>query len=858
MNLKQMRIGDFRGVDYSSSPHNASPFRAVDGVNWIHQNGVNKKRNGWEQVFPPLNSGYTTFANHINGMFPYKGTTGTEILLFTSKKAYRMYKTGGAWGYQELQNPTYTLDNPESDDIHACYNPLYVSGKLKNLDDRLLMATEDANYIYVPAGGYYCYDKTNHRLFELNGNAAGMTAEKAYVSGLIKIPCTTTGRGDINSVETGASLDAVNLLTPYRVNHFIYEHTTEMSASFALDAPVSSTTDYAFRINGAIENHVTTNISGGTFGLTFSYLDGDTPTANHGYDNQTVEIDVVFKGGWNAPSLGTICTTFGIGGYSDRMFIGGATNTVYFSEEDDYSYFPDIFTAKVGSSNTKVNGFLRLTDGVLAVFKERSANDPTIYYMTGRRDVADDGTVTPVFTVTPGNLTETPVTPFVTGTLGSDSLVANNAGVFGIALTENVVASNRTAQNRSALINEKLRKQDLSAAVATIYKGQYYLAANGEVFIANSDQTYKSKDQQWWQYEWYHFDHCPVRYWCVVDDVLMFGTDSGRICAFDDETLYRDVSLTEVQAGTITAEAETIAYSDTIKDQIEDGKTFCFVTAGVYGKEAVAMNGTAVTFDSNEYHETLYVGKFDNDNLRLTDGDKWSLFAWDDREGYGWVSVNEISVDNDGYAHITLNDSGGEDIDPPDPADASTGGYGTTLYLFHNLQGESLYIKNNTAEESGGTFQAAYEKDGATVDIEPFPGESLPGVPTIRFITGEPVVALWKTPLFDMGTNTHRKTLLRLTICADSDLDGDILFGYETKNSLKDMHAEGETYFTFDRMDFANFAIASKFASSYTVRSRERGFNYIQFYFKSETPTDCVVHDMTATYRVIAENKGVR
>ena len=119
-------------------------------------------------------------------------------------------------------------------------------------------------------------------------------------------------------------------------------------------------------------------------------------------------------------------------------------------------------------------------------------------------------------------------------------------------------------------------------------------------------------------------------------------------------------------------------------------------------------------------------------------------------------------------------------------------------------------------------------------------------------------MAEWKTPVFDMGTNTHRKTLLRLTISADNVQEGTMNFGYETRQNAATKMVKGIQYFTFDALDFGNFTLDLPFASSYTVRARERGFNYIQFYFKSESPTNCVVNNLTATYRIIAENKGVR
>ena len=128
----------------------------------------------------------------------------------------------------------------------------------------------------------------------------------------------------------------------------------------------------------------------------------------------------------------------------------------------------------------------------------------------------------------------------------------------------------------------------------------------------------------------------------------------------------------------------------------------------------------------------------------------------------------------------------------------------------------------------------------------------------MNIYTESPVVAEWKTPVCDMGTNTHRKTLLRLTVSADNVQGGSLQFGYETRQNALTRMDKGIQTFALEPLDFANFTLDLPFASSYTVRARERGFNYIQFYFRSESNTNCIVNNMTATYRIIAENRGVR
>jgi len=79
-------------------------------------------------------------------------------------------------------------------------------------------------------------------------------------------------------------------------------------------------------------------------------------------------------------------TIFGTTGNSNRLFISGNPsfpNMEFWSESEDYTYFPDLNYNTVGSDLTAIVGYSRLSDEVLAVFKERGGVEPTVYYKTG-------------------------------------------------------------------------------------------------------------------------------------------------------------------------------------------------------------------------------------------------------------------------------------------------------------------------------------------------------------------------------------------------------------------------------------------------------------------------------------------
>lgn len=841
-NLKQFRMGDFRGVDFSSSPLNASYTRAVSGKNWINEYGANKKRNGWEQILPKL-------GERINGIFPYQTNTGMELLVFTERRAFRVYFANNAWTSADVSASAGS----------ETYAAQRTNGDLKNLADRKLMAAYGKNGIYIPAGGYYFYRTSDHKLYELDAYQIGMTAAKAYAAqSFITVPRTTINiSSNDHRPSTGETLDSANLLTPYRINEFVGESTE--GATYTLDATPDET-DYYFLVDGVAADSTW-----------FSIL-GNQLTSQYNQNGKTIsvvfkrDLSIVGPDHWDvsiatdqAVGQNPVCTTFGIAGYSDRIFLGGnKNNRVYFSEEDDYSYFPYNFTADIGTSATKISAFLRLSDNTLAIFKEQNGNDPAVYYMSGRRDVEynDDGSVkkvTPVFSFSAGATTETAVNAFVTGTLLGDSIITSRHGVYAIALTENYATNTRTARERSRLINARLQNMDLSEAVSIVWRGKYYLAVESEVFIADANFKWQPSDGEWWQYEWYYWDHVPVRVWAVVNDTLMFGTADGRLCAFDNADLYEDRQYEQTVAGDITLDfvdngddtddEDKIAFSESLDDVIQDGKRV-YVKNDLY-QFIIATNENAPlkfvgsgTFECGDNNDDL-ISHIEIGNiveLKDTNGTHTEVFEVEyvDRvEKY--FSVTGFNATDFNSAHYY------------------------TARLFDSLEGKTLYIVNTEkAPGGGGTFQLAWHPDDeSAIDIEPNP-QSNETEPQMRIYDEEAVSAEWRTPVFDMGTNTHRKTLLRLTISADNVLEGTLQFGYETRQNASTRMAKGIQFFTFDALDFANFTLDLPFASSYTVRARERGFNYIQFYFKSESPTNCVVNDLTATYRVIAENRGVR
>ena len=131
-------------------------------------------------------------------------------------------------------------------------------------------------------------------------------------------------------------------------------------------------------------------------------------------------------------------------------------------------------------------------------------------------------------------------------------------------------------------------------------------------------------------------------------------------------------------------------------------------------------------------------------------------------------------------------------------------------------------------------------------------------MPIAKFTHRENVVAKWYTPIFDFGTNESSKTLLKLTISTEPEVNGQLSFGYETKSVNKLLNAKGINVFSFENLSFENFSFDTGFASSYSVKVKERNFNFIIFRFISDNEFDCAINTFTVLYKINKSNKGVK
>ena len=857
---RQFVLSDLRGADFSSSPLQAASNRATDMTNFISEYGSNQKRHGWRQLlnFKDKNGE----AVHINGVFPYRNGDETEILVYAGKRFYRVWKT------DDSSDAEYTY----SDVTESAEGYGQVPSFENWIDERCQCFCGKGVLYIVGCGEYLRWGYNELRegwiLERLGDSAIKGALPNVYV------PTTTVSIDTADVADTKRkSLDAVNLLTVWRKNTLVgcalgdakylewQLDTDSISTEYGVSIEIESESGSTVRIRADGENLFDMD-TGNTVG-TVLYDSGRirlnigcVPPVS-GRDNITVwfvALESLYRD-QKVPRC-RFGTLFGVGGAADRLFLAGCPeypNVEFFSEVDDFTYFPDQYTATLGTDQNEITGFLRMSDNALAIFKRFDDKEASVYFQTGeyREYYEEDGDldkIVPVFSLVAGATGESAVNAYTGVNFVGDNMILSQNGVYAIELTENVATNARTARERSRAINARLSRQEgLSEAVGIVWHGKYYLAVDGVCYVADSRYKYQPEDRTSYNYEWWFWDNIPARVWAVVDDSLWFGTGDGRICMFDDK--YSDRSFVQTEAGDLGFDFVSgrmvyglLGFSPQENDRIK------IKTDGVFALYPIRIR----SWNTNG---VMYVSE--DDIVNLFEGTEVYI------DGVGTSGLSEgvpyyIAETDRADCTFQLADSYGTVV--------SLNGVTDGFRLLISLSNRDLYICNvDILSHTFGLKQVRDEKTPLTLvnyfvpAVNGWAEESIvPVNPIAEFWHCENVVARWYTPLFDFGTNESSKTLLKLTLSCMPQSNGKMNFGYETRKSDCEMVSRGLQSFSFDNLDFSSFSFETGFTNSYSVKVKERNFNFIIFRFISDSNTNCCINDFTVTYKINKRNLGVK
>lgn len=844
-------LSDFRGVDLSSPAPAVSKKRASFLRNLISEYGVNRKRPGWKELFRLTDPSGSPLP--VNGIFEYRFGGRHEFIVHAGS---RFFSVSDSFSVSDITaSCTFSPASPDPARIESVRSQAFLySGRL----------------FIIGCGDYLVYGSWD--------GGASYQLRRVFDNEDTFVPVTTISiDNDSVSDPVRATLDSVNLLTFKRQNRCLGIYAGSGSTySWTLDSSVDEGSQIVIEIeksdggslviknapsadsgfiselyiyeedgipiekpiqivNGALNTVGYVDFSAGKFTLTGV----NTAPPVSGRDNITVTFSHTPEEPEDIISSCRFGSFFGVGGASDRLFLSGNPshpNTDYFSESDDLTYFPDICYTNLGTDRFPITAYSRLTDGTMAVFKDTDGSEPGIFYRTGQYlySYDDSGNLVGIdaaFPVTAGNVSERVISRFACAGFYGDPLILSENGVFGIVLAQNVSTTERYVRERSRNINAHLIKNDLSDAVSAVYKGRYYLAVSGSVYIADSRYKFTGDDPDGsYNYEWWYWDGIPARVLSCIGDALWFGCPDGRVCSFYDG--FSDITYDIIPEGNITFDISsgTVTYNSAELSALSDGDCFSFDTDGIYASvftEYSVSNGRIFVSDVSRIFEgtVLYLDYASHPSYESDYAGKPMLVTDIDR---GDCSFRLTDASGTAFAAFPL------------------GGRFSRL-----ISGLSLTVTSL----SDGSFRLA-DSAGESVTFTDYAG-SVPDRISGRIIHRKNVVAEWYSPAFDMGSHNCAKTLFSLSVAAESGIGSSLSFGYDTRLSGSLSPVRGLGVFSLDSLSFEDFTFGTGFQSSYTVRCYERNFNYIMFRFLSDSPSDCAFYSLTACYKLNRAVRGV-
>lgn len=871
-NVRTLTLDEFRGVDFTSSALDVDRRRATSMKNLFPEAGRNVKRRGWVQEY--------RVDGRVHGMWNFVRGDFTTLLVHAGKRLYEYYEEDGKHKWRAVQGCTELLSDEDGEAF--LYNGrMYLTGHASFL-------------VYGSWDGGETY--------ELREVADG---EDTYV------PTTTIAINPEGSTDTDGqpkdtrtSWEPVNRLSSKRKNRLMGNseegtwwrldsgvdwYNTNQNCDVAVEVEVKKgygsvtyrlesrlhlegvtfENDLVFVSDTVPEDFTKGSVGGKIYGSkdsTTLTLNFSTTPPLESEDNITVTFIKKVEGHAEAIGACRFGVLYGAGGNADRLFLAGNPDepaVEYYSYWRDPTYFPDVYYNRVGSNYTDIVGFARVSDGVLAAFKETDRQEPTVYYHTATEEVIynDDKKLERVdfiLTTQAGNVGEGMVSRRASVDFFGDPLILSDSGVFGIVMRQNLMTVDRYAAERSRNIREKLRGHaDLSKAVGIVYENKYWLAVDGVCYVADEGYTFKPKESSsGYQYEWWYLENVPAVVFAVMDGDLWFGTEDGRICRFrrrDEQSRYKFTDeryryFSPWWTQGVIQDVEVLTVSEDDFSRIVASESF-MASLGTADMDSLILGSAthALYLDAGNFTVS-------GDRLILADPDRineirdGTVVYLDGLSGSGTVTEGVPYVIGNidrGDGSFSLFYEGGGTV--PSYAVA-------TFRLSLSLTGHELFITD--VDTDTGTFSLRFHEEGEAVTLIPYGSAGSISELHGRHIIRDVVAAEWYSPILDLGTAVYGKTLERLTVALEPMTGGSVSVGYETRAVNRLIGSRGLCGMDFGDVSFRDFTF-SAFAGSNTVLCRERNINYIAFRVISEEPHDMRVHSLTAEYKITTGNRGL-
>lgn len=546
---------NFAGVDLTTAITEVDERRSPYAPNMIaDESGYPCKRTGYEI--------FTNLDGRINGMHQMTLEDGSVKMIVHA--GVKLYEMNGA-------------EKTELYDGMA--------------DERSVSFMSDGKIYFLDGKRYLCYD----------GTEACPVDTKGY------IPTTAISMPPEGG---GEDYEAVNLLSPYRINSFLGKANIK---DYHLDA---NNIDGILKCevkdaNGVYQPNTNYTVNKTTGIVTFATAPG-VPTVT-GEDNVKITYIKNIPEYANRINKCRIYATYGIGN-DNRIFMAGnpdRRNYDYYSASGKADYVEDTAYSIVGSEDGAIMGYLRQYDS-LVIVKEQSTQNATIFLRQASLNDQNEA----LFTVRQGIAGAGAASMYCFANLADDNVFLSEQGLMGLDTSS--ITMQRTIQNRSHYIDTALKKEMLKNAYGVADGWYYYIFCGKNVYIADTKQKTQNNARSF-GYEWFYYTDIPARCAANIDGRIYFGDNSGNLYRFKNEEekgmeAYSDENL-------ITGEKKPIeAAWSTKMDRLGDASIFKRITktgTGIVIKPYAKIDGTMcyVTDEEQEVKDFEASTIFDFDDV---------------------------------------------------------------------------------------------------------------------------------------------------------------------------------------------------------------------------------------------------
>lgn len=483
----EANLTSFLGVDFSSSITEIDRRRTPNGYNFINTNGTIEKRNGYKVL------AYLGQKANINGIWNVDTINGEYFVVHCGTKLYEMQTDFTS--YTEILTG---LGDTISQGVIINSKLLILDGKRAIVYD-LLEATNKVKYL----------DQIGY------------------------IPTTQIARSP-NGLSSQL-YESVNLLQDSRINLFT---SNETDTTYQLDETNIDAVELVEVLNEngqwiTKKKNDDYNVDLAKGQVKFLVTVGKPPV--DGRDNVRIKFKKVNSENKSQINKCDIMTVYGYAGANNRVFLAGNpdyANILMYSHLEDITYFPVENVIKIGLEVVPITGLIKLNSGKLAVLKNVSDTDSTIFYIGYATYNGSEAFPLEGSTKGEGNIAK-----HAHDILINDPLILTKNGIF--ALNTATLTDERFVYHRSYYIDAKLKQEEnLEQAIGAVNDGKYYLAINNHVYVADSRFKSTSNYSKYsdYQYEWYYWTNLPVKVWFVWNNKLYFGDKYGNICTFRDNS----------------------------------------------------------------------------------------------------------------------------------------------------------------------------------------------------------------------------------------------------------------------------------------------------------------------------------